>query len=318
MVDIVQLPADPPPVIVGQGDPPAPAPEPVVALTPEPAPTPEPEDEFAKMFAQFSVEPTEPGDTPAPTPAPTTTAAPTPAPAEPAAPAPSPEPAPAAVLAPVQAQIDNGFERLAAALEARSQQPMPQPQQQVQQQPSLYNAEEIGALQGFYTEWPEVARAAELMNRAAVHQVTNHVFNEMARVLAPKLKMLDQLAESYQYDDLTKRIPDYATVTDKVAQWVNTQPAYLRAAYTGVMQAGTSEEVEDLVTRYKQATGNTDTGRIAPTVPANPPPASPPLSPAAIKAAARLAPVSGKRTGPTSGEPTTFDDGFAHFAKIVG
>lgn len=321
--ETVQVPNDPPPAVVLNADPPNPA---VIVNDPNPPPVPdlpaaEPaeEDEFAKMFTQFAAE-TDPGDpnqqqpkpaAAAPTPTPEPTPAPTPAPA----PAVAQEPAPQPQAQPQQPQnLDQAFERLAAALEARNQQPSPQQRQQPQA-PALFNNDELTHLAGFYQDWPEVARAVELANRATVHQVTSHVFNEFARVIGPKLKLLDTLAHEYQYDTLTKKIPDYDTVTDRVAAWVQTQPAYLQQAYTGVMTNGTSEEVADLVARYKAATGNTGPAP-QPTPTPQTPPVTPPLSPAAIKAAARLAPVSGKRTGPTQGEPTSFEDAFAHFAKM--
>ena len=51
--------------------------------------------------------------------------------------------------------------------------------------------------------------------------------------------VLDSLANNQQYDYLEKRVPDYATITDRVAEWVDTQPRYLKEAFTGVMQSGT-------------------------------------------------------------------------------
>lgn len=258
-------------------------------------------DEFASMFASFAKD-----DKPAaaaattetPAPAATETAAETVTEPAKAAPAPAPAPAPQ----------QDPMERLADILQQR------QPQQQApmqQQPPALYSQEEASTLQEFYKEWPEIARAQELALRGTSTTIVNHVFTEMARVLAPRLKLLDALADNVTYDNLERRIPDYATVQDKVAEWVNTQPAYLKNAFTGVMQGGTTDEIIDLTERWRAATGQA-VAQAAPAATLNTPPA---LSPAAKQAAARLAPVSGKRTGPTQGAPTTFEDAFDQFAK---
>jgi hypothetical protein len=141
----------------------------------------------------------------------------------------------------------------------------------------------------------------------------------VAKVLGPKLKLLDALADNMQFDSIEKRVPDYTTVQDKVAAWVDKQPGYLKSAFTGVMQGGTADEITDLINRFK-----TETGYVAPAAQGqqqtqNPPlvVTPPALSPAAKQAAARLAPVSGKRTGSVQTEPSTFEDGFDHFAKLL-
>ena len=310
-----QLPADPPPVIIGSEGVPSVAP---AKSSGEPAPAPsEPEDDFSRMFAEFAkaevaLAPPAPGE-----PAPAAPVASAPAASAPAAPAPEDHPAPAAPAAPVP--VPDPMERLATILESRTPAPAPAPAPALPSMPAFFSPEEAGALSEFYKEWPEIARAQELALRAAVHQTTNHVFSEVARVLGPKLQLLDSLANNQQYDYLEKRVPDYATITDKVAEWVDTQPRYLKEAFTGVMQSGTPDEVEDLIQRYRQATGapspqpgNSQAGGQANQSSAR---AQPLLSPAANKAAARLAPVNGKLTGQPVGTPQTFEDAFDTFAR---
>lgn len=316
----VKLPSDPPPVILNQD----PATSPVVETLATPPVVETPPDEFAAMFANFSkdepnpVTPataTEPAKIEAPLPKagdppPALVSPPVVDPAKAAADAAALEAAKPPVPPAPEPKVDP-IERLADLITQR--QPPVQEQRQQAQIAPVFTQEEVTALQAFYKDWPEIAQAQELALRANAQQITNHVFTEVARVLGPKLKLLDALADNAQYDSIEKRVPDYTTVQDKVAAWVNTQPAYLKNAFTGVMQSGTADEITDLISRFK-----TETGYAAPAV-QNPPPvvAPPALSPAAKQAAARLAPVNGKRTGVAQTEPSTFEDGFDHFAKLL-
>lgn len=317
----VTLTSDPPPVVINAGDPPAaPTVEPA-ALDPA-APPVEGEDDFSKMFSQFArdepdpkpVEPPKtPGDAPAlagdlPVPEPVAKVV---EPSKPAAEPPKGATEPPAGPDPI--------ERLADLLQQQQRTEQPRDRGAPPPQPRpMFSPEEATAITEFYKEWPEIARAQELAIRAAVQQTTDHVFREMANFLGPRLTLLEQLANNVQADTLERRIPDIDTIADKVAQWVDTQPDYLKAAFTTVMERGTPDQVEDLVGRYRQATGTAAPALIAPAQPAQPQPAAAPpvLSPAARKAVAALAPVSGKRTAPTvGGEPQTFEDAFDVFAK---
>jgi hypothetical protein len=311
---------------------PAPTPEPAPALAaaapapPVPAPVPpapaapEP-DPFAAAFAEAVVadlaaaEPVrkKPAASAAPEPAvlhpvtpPAEPAAPAPEPAEPAAPAPesapvAPEP-PQPQVQPPQPQV----------------QP-PQPQVQTQyQEPPLFNAEEATMLQTFYSEWPDVARATETMIRGLMTQTARRMYADMAASLAPYLQIIDTLADRSQLSELQEQVSDYDTVAARLGAWTAKQPAYLRAAYERVIKSGTADEVVDLINRYKQdmqavqpAQGS-QPATAAPAAAASAP--APALNPALAAAAARLAPVSTKRTNVVA-PPTDFDTAFDEFAR---
>ncbi len=237
---------------------------------------------------------------------------------DPANPEPEPEPEPEPQPQP---QTDNdALTRLADMLAQR--QPQPQQQRQPAPQP-LFNAEDQNFLTQYMNDFPDVARAERLMRQAEYGMLATRIYNEVAAYFAPKLALLDQLADGYQMDTLVRQVPDYDTVRDKVVGWVKQQPAYLQTAYNHVIQAGTPDEIADLIGRYRQATGTaapsatsgdrTSNGgqQVQPPVPAK----APELSPQAKQAAQRLAPVSGKRSAPTQAAPQTFDDAFDAFAK---
>ena len=229
---------------------------------------------------------------------------------------PAAKPAKAAKEAPAPA--DEALTRLADMIAQRQPQPQPQPTPQPAAAPPLYTQAEAARLTEFYKEWPEVAPAVEIIVRGAITQTTNHIFAEMAKVLGPKMALLDQLADGYQDGLLREVVPDYDdTIPEQVSAWIKGQPKYLQAAYSNVMNEGTVDEINDLVSRYRQETGtaapNADrTSEGIPQAPAKP---AATLSTAAKKAAAALAPVSSKRAAVTVGAPQTFDEAFDFHAN---
>jgi len=171
-------------------------------------------------------------------------------------------------------------------------------------------------LQSFYSEWPDVARATEVMIRGLLAQTARRMYADMASSLAPYLQTIDILADRSQLSELQGQVSDYDTVSGQLTSWASRQPAYLRTAYEHVIKSGTAAEVVDLINRYKQ-----DTMPAQPATPAaaaaaaQPAAVSPaPVNPALAAAAARLAPVATKRTNVVA-PPTDFDTAFAEFAK---
>lgn len=320
-------------------DPPAPAPVP--EATPAPAPpeapvtvqsVPDPFDTaFAEAAAAAAAEAAEGAET-----APATAAVPPKKPA--AAPKPAESPAPAAAQSPESqpAQPPAPAPAEPVAEPAPAPQPPPQPQPQPQPtaaqpesqpqprpappEPPLFNAEEVGQLQQFYTDWPDVARATETMIRGITTQVARRMYADMATSLAPYLQTIDTLADRSQLSELHGAVDDYDTVASQLGTWARNQPAYLRSAYEHVIKSGTAAEVVDLINRYKsdmQSTTPAQAGQPAPAAPAAAPasaPAPAPVNPALAAAAARLAPVATKRTNVVA-PPSDFDSAFAEFAR---
>jgi len=202
-------------------------------------------------------------------------------------------------------------------------QPQPQSQQPpAYQEPPLFNAEETAQLQTFYTDWPDVARATETMLRGIMAQTARRMYADIASSMAPYLRTIDTLADRSQLSELQGAVTDYDDVAGRLTTWATSQPAYLRSAYEHVIKSGTAAEVVDLINRYKQDMQSTTPahgGQPAPAASAAAAPASTPVpipsvNPALAAAAARLAPVSTKRTNVVA-PPTDFDSAFAEFAR---
>jgi len=189
----------------------------------------------------------------------------------------------------------------------------------------LYNADEQALLTKYQEDWPDVSKAEALMRRAEYKDLVGYIFQQVRAELAPLQDFVSTQAPRTQYSEIVKLVSDYDDVRDKALTWVDSQPAYLKAAYKQVTDGGSPEEVADLINRFKKETNYASPA--APTSPApigaatfTPPaapakPAAPALPAAATKAAAKLAVV---KTGRTEQESGTSDDDFdGAFAKYA-
>jgi hypothetical protein len=309
-------------------EPPAPAPAlSVPAPVPPPAAESSEPDLFDAAFAEAAAaeveKSTPPASAAAPPRKPVTppksepAAPPAPSPVEPTQPQPAElePPTPAAPPEPVQPQQPQPPPPQPPPPQPPPSQPPPQAYQAPYQEPPLFSAEEATQLQTFYNDWPDVARATETMIRGILQQTARRMYQDMASSLAPYLQTIDTLADRAQLSELQGHVPDYETVSTQLTSWAAKQPAYLRSAYEHVIKSGTAGEVIDLINRYKQDTGGQSQAGApaAPAAPA-PSPAPAPVNPALVQAAARLAPVSTKRTNVVA-PPADFDTAFDEFAR---
>jgi hypothetical protein len=243
---------------------------------------------------------------------------PSPAPDQPPAGAEPPVPAPAAP-APSADEIVKGLADLL------KQQPAPAPAAEpaAVQEPEapIYADDELGIITDYKKNWPDVAQAEELVRRAEYRDLLQYTFTEVSKHTAPLIKQVQTLQEQLRsvtntlhVGELKAAVPDYSdSLESEVASWVDTQPAYLQAGMKQVMQQGTSEEVADLIGRYRAATGTAPAAPAATPAPAKP--AQTELSSAAKQAAASLAPVSSDRSQvPQGQDPGDFASAFARYA----
>jgi hypothetical protein len=223
---------------------------------------------------------------------------------------PKPEPQKAA---PDQQDI---IDRLAQAVKERVQPPQ---QPQYEQQPQSYEPqpvltqEDYKTLETFDKDWPDVSKAINLILKEQTHAVVNHVFKEFAQEFRPIAREVIALRQERHVEQLHNKVEDYDDIRDKVVDWAMKQPPYLRAAYGHVIQNGTTDEVADLIQRYRMENA--------------PPPAPAPqqaapqpkqLSPAVKKAAAALAPVQSKRSNVVRAEdPNDFEGAFSRFSDMM-
>lgn len=168
-------------------------------------------------------------------------------------------------------------------------------------------------------EWPDVVRAEALIRRAEYAHVVKHIFAEINRVYGPSLQFTERASTEEHLNDIISAHDDYEVVYDDVWKWIDTQPSYLKAAYSKVRSEGTADEVADLVTRWKKETGYVapEQDGAAGSMAVKQQAAAKDIPAKAKQAARRLSVVSGKRASVDAGagDPADFGSAFAEAIK---
>jgi len=299
-----------------------------------------PEDDFDAVFDAITTSEqmtaAAPESAPAPAaPTPPPVAAATETPATPAAEAPAAPEAAAPVTPPEgeEEEIDwkARFEALeakatadaAAAKAAAAVAPAPAPAAEAAAAPATPPAaegpvwyvpsdDEKAILAAHEEQWPDISKAEAVRTKQAVYNAVQYVFSQMKRTYDPVLDRFGALSDAIESQltltMLEKDHSDYESIRDKVAEWVDTLPAFAKAGAKATMKDGTPEEVSELVTEYKKAHPVT----AAATPVATPAAVKAELSPAAKKAASKLTVVDSKRTTMSAApDPNDFDAAWA-------
>lgn len=202
------------------------------------------------------------------------------------------------------------LERFVQAMEA--QKPAPQRTQPAPQQ--LYTPEELTTLETFEKDWPDAAKALQLIMRGATTVQRAQTMEQMAATLAPALQNMQTVQFDHQLNSLRQVIPDYDSIREPAIQWATTDksiPTPLRNTFKNVIEQGEPSDVKWLVDSWRTATGKSVSSTPSPVAAAKP---ANELSEAAKQAAASLAPVVSKRTAVvSSATPVDFDGAFEHF-----
>lgn len=182
--------------------------------------------------------------------------------------------------------------------------------------PPLFDDAEKAQLAKFREDWPEEAKAVDLMQRELGRGVIQYVFDQIAPEVRTLRELVQTLALRAHHSDLDATIGEYPNddEIESIKSWVKTQPSYLQTGMNGVIDGGTAEEIGDLVSRYREATGKQSAGAQA----GDPKPAvEAELSDEAKKAALALAPVGSKRSAVQSPEDASdFDAGWVKYKDV--
>ena len=175
-------------------------------------------------------------------------------------------------------------------------------------------------LDSFRNDWPDIAEAVDAHTAHVQAQMEARVARLVASVVQSVYADIAPMAKTYANTEANSfratvldKHSDYDSVFPQLEPWIKSQPAYLQSGMLQAYNAGSAEDIIDLVSRYKSAAG------VMPQVPE---PTAEPLSGGSpsVSAAAKameLAPVQGKRTAPKpAGEdPNDFDSAFAQAAE---
>jgi hypothetical protein len=300
------------------------------AETPAPAPAEQSaEDIFSAAFSQFASPGEKPAET-ASTPEPVVQEAPPADAAEEVEAAPETpaeevgepvrttnEPAPPA-QEPPRFTADEWARFMAAQQQANyAQQPAPAPQQPEPRQ--VLSKEEVEAVQEFRKEWPDVAKAMDIQQKAFADNLLNYVFNQFAEVITPVVQQVEAVADRSHVMDIYDYIPDYDQVREPVINWVGKLPqSAFRNYAVSVVRDGDPSDIQQLVDQWRVFNGVPAPQPAAPVQRsfAAPAPARPTIQrkaadPAIARAAAAMAPVKSQRTAVVQGDdPNDFDGAF--------
>ncbi len=220
-------------------------------------------------------------------------------------------------VAPTPTSAEDVVARLAEAL--KQQQPAPTETAPAPAEAApVYSTDELEVLTEYEKNWPDVARAEGLRRRAEYQDLMKFMFTEVESYVKPIFAQLGTMSNTLHMGELKQAVPDYSeTLESDVVKWIDTQPAYLQTGMKQVMQTGTSDEVADLIGRYRGAVAPPPAPAAPAATPAavTPTPSKTELSSAAIQAAASLAPVSSDRSQVPAGEDSQdFNAAFARYA----
>lgn len=160
-------------------------------------------------------------------------------------------------------------------------------------------AEQKKSLEEFDKDWSDVSAAVKVREQVALHAMEtkfaatlNAVLQNLYTELAPVLQTHVTSAVDSHFSAIKKAHPDYDQVVDLMPEWIGKQPKYLKDTYQRVYESGNAEEMTDLTSRFKEATG-----RATPQQPSGNQPSNP-KAPLDKTKADSLAPVGGQRTTP--------------------
>lgn len=288
--------------------------------------TPSADDEFSAAFAQFA----SPGEKPAETaPSPDAEVQEAPpadaeagdeaAPEEVTADSGNQEPEPAPAPEPPRLTAEEWMRIMAAQQQQQAQygqqsQPAPQAEQPVSK--PVLSKEEVETLQEFQKDWPDVAKALEVQQKAFANDLLNYVFGQIAQEVAPKLALVDELTERTHVTDIYDFVPDYDQVREPVINWVSQlPPSAFRNYAVGVVQQGAPNDIQALVDQWRTVSGQQAPAPMQ-RAPAPVAPQRKAADPALKRAAAALAPVKSQRTTVVqTDDPNDFDGAFERYAQ---
>lgn len=148
-----------------------------------------------------------------------------------------------------------------------------------------------------------LSKGIQKLVQMGVEQQLAAIRGELAQVVEPLKATQAKSATEQHYQAIYTAHPDADSIAEskELADWIAKQPTFARTAYTQALQAGTTQEVIELFSAFKDATGTTQA-----------PPAKPDVA-----AAAKAAIAAAKTAPPTSlseipaGSPVAHDEATA-------
>lgn len=207
----------------------------------------------------------------------------------------------------LKAQIDR-LENLLA--QGKDDEPEQERERELADQPdqSVYTEDEQAKVDEFKAEWPDVAEGIELLMKDYRQKIMQEMSQQIEPMVSPAVQFAQQTQADQHVQQLEAAHPDYATIYNDIVGWVDGQPEYLKNAYTQVAQNGSTQEVIDLISRFKAETGKAQPEKPQPKAEKR----DRTLPDEAKKAAASLGVVNSQRSAQAKAEdPNDFEGAWA-------
>jgi hypothetical protein len=140
-----------------------------------------------------------------------------------------------------------------------------------------YSAEEQEFLTKYDADWPDIARGEMLKRRSEYMQLVDYVFKEVARVYGPMVEQgaraAETVAETTTLAAIHRVHSDYDdAMYEEVVRWADGLTGMRQRIAQTIIEEGSPQEVVDLLTEFKSATGRSKpkvvAGDAAPAAPA--------------------------------------------------
>ena len=122
--------------------------------------------------------------------------------------------------------------------------------------------EEKAAIEKMKADFPNEYAAMEARFKATdrdinarVHAAAVSLLNHMNSTVTPLAEGFNAASVEQHFAAIHKAHTDYDAVIVKVPEWIDKQPAYLRPALKQVYEKGTTQDVIELISDFKKATG---------------------------------------------------------------
>lgn len=192
-------------------------------------------------------------------------------PPEPEAPAPEPEPekepAPTAE-APAESEIPpdvaavtdrlNKMEAILAEAAKRVEEPAPAPKAQEPSAPTKEDEEKAQLFKTVEEDWPTIYKAQQIKLQELEKKFVALLAETETKLkgeLAPVTKTVQDVAQDRFLNAIYSAHEDAQELLPEVDKWIATQPKFLQTAYNATLDNGTAQDVIDLYSTFKAATG---------------------------------------------------------------
>lgn len=184
--------------------------------------------------------------------------------------------------------------------------------------PFEFEAKDKEFLDSYEKEWPDIHKAEALLRKRDMYNLAGYMFKEIHKAYAPVLERLlrqgDQTAQETTVGYITRAHSDYSDeLVEKATAWANGLTGFKKKAALQVIESGEPDDVIELITEYKQATGQgkpkvvVDNSDNKPAAQATPGKTNVPLSDKAKAVAATIGAQDGKRSAAAADTPDKSD-----------